>query len=146
MKTLEFKIDINAGSKKVWDTMLSPDTYKEWVKVSWPGSYFEGEWKQGENLRFISPGRGGTLANVVELKPRKYIFAKHIAVINPDGSEDRDSKVAKGWIGTTESYTFTETNGKTELKTTMNIEPEWEPMFANDWPKAMANLKKICEQ
>ena len=146
MKTLEFKIDINAGSKKVWDTMLSTDTYKEWVKVSWPGSYFEGEWKQGENLRFISPGRGGTLANVVELKPHKYIFAKHIAVINPDGSEDRDSKIAKGWIGTTESYTFTETNGKTELKTTMNIEPEWEPMFANDWPKAMANLKKICEQ
>ena len=146
MKKLEFKIDITASKQKVWDTMFNPETYKEWVNVSWPGSYYEGNWKQGENLRFISPGQGGTLATLAECRPYEFILAKHIAVINADGTEDRDSEIARGWIGTTESYTFTEDNGKTELKTEMNTSPEWEKMFTDGWPKALAKLKEICER
>jgi len=146
MKKLESKIEIAASKQKVWDTMFNPETYKEWVNVSWPGSYYEGNWKQGENLRFISPGQGGTLATLVECRPYEFILAKHIAVINADGTEDRDSEIAKGWIGTTESYTFTENNGKTELKTEMNTSPEWEKMFTDGWPKALAKLKEICER
>jgi hypothetical protein len=146
MKKLEFAIEVDTNKKKLWDTMLDPVTYKEWVNETWPGSYFEGEWKQGKQLRFISPGRGGTLVALEEVKPYEYIAAKHIAVIRPDGSEDRDSDVAKGWVGTTEAYTFTEKNGKTTLKTTMDINPEWAKMFENDWPKALASLKKIAER
>jgi len=145
MKKLEFKIDIAANRKKVWDTMLNPETYKEWVKASWPGSYYDGKWKQGENIKFIAPGQGGTLATIAELKPYEFVLAKHIAVINKDGTEDHNSNAAKSWIGTTESYTFIEKNGKTELRTEMNVNPEWEKMFTNDWPKAMAKLKEICE-
>src|SRR5688572_19441653 len=116
MKKIEFKTDIAASRQRTWDTMLNHETYKQWVNVSWPGSYYEGNWKQGENLRFLSPSGGGTVANIVELKPHEFLLAKHVAVINRDGTEDRDSEIAKGWIGTTESYRFTEKNGKTELK------------------------------
>src|SRR5437868_4049425 len=137
MEKLEFEIDIAASKQKVWDTMFNPETYKEWVNVSWPGSYYEGTWKQGENLRFISPGQGGTLATLVECRPYEFILAKHIAVINADGSEDRNSDVAKGWIGTTESYAFTGSNGKTELKTWMNTSPEWAKMFTDGWSRAL---------
>lgn len=126
--------------------MIQPESYKEWVDVAWPGSYYEGNWEQGENVRFISPGHGGTLAKIVEYKPYEYILAEHIAVINPDGSEDRDSQVAKDWIGTTESYTFTEHDGKTELITEMNTNPEWGKMFADSMPKALAKLKEISER
>lgn len=114
MERLEFKTQIAADKKKVWDTMLQPETYKQWVNVSWPGSYYEGTWEKDEKLRFISPGQGGTLAKLIEQKPYQDILAEQIAVINPDGSEDRDSDIAKGWIGTTERYTFAEKNGKTE--------------------------------
>lgn len=145
MKKLEFKIDIAASRQKVWETMLNPETYKKWVSVSWPGSSYEGNWKQGENVRFVSPGQGGTMANIVELRPYEYILANHIAVINSDGTEDRDSDVAKGWIGTTESYTFTEKNGNTELKVQINTYPDWEKMFKDGWPNALAKLKEITE-
>lgn len=145
MKKLSFKININAAKQKVWDTMLEPATYKQWVKASWPESYYEGKWAQGENLRFIAPGQGGTLATLVEHKPYEFSLAKHIAVINVDGTEDRESDIARGWIGTTESYTFTEKNGTTELQVDINTRPEWEQMFANGWPKALAALKEICE-
>ena len=146
MEKLQSKIDIAALPKKVWDRMIQPDTYREWVNAAWPGSYYEGNWRKGENVKFISPGQGGTLATIVEYRPYEYILAKHIAVINADGTEDRDSETAKNWIGTTESYTFSERNGKTELTTEMNTNPEWRKMFADSMPKALAKLKEISER
>jgi uncharacterized protein YndB with AHSA1/START domain len=146
MKKLQLKIDIAASPKKVWDRMIQPDSYKEWVNVAWPGSYYEGKWGLNENVRFISPGQGGTLAKIVEYRPYEYILATHVAVINPDGTEDRDSETAKNWIGTTESYTFHEHDGKTELETEMNTNPEWGEMFADSMPKALSKLKEICEK
>jgi hypothetical protein len=145
MKHLEFKTQIGAGKKKVWETMLQPETYKEWVSVSWPGSTYQGKWKKGENIRFVSPGQGGTMATLLEEKPYDSILAKHVAVINPDGSEDRNSDVAKGWIGTLERYTFKENKGTTDLTVEIETTPEWEGMFNDGWPNALAKLKEMCE-
>ncbi|MBC7829002.1 MAG: SRPBCC domain-containing protein [Chitinophagaceae bacterium] len=145
MKKLEFKIEIAASRQKVWDTMLDPVTYKKWVEVSWPASSYEGSWKQGENIKFISPSGEGTLATIVELRPYEFILANHIAVIKKDGSDDRDSEIAKGWVGTTESYNFSEKNGKTELKVEINTNPDWEKMFTDGWPDALAKLKEMSE-
>ncbi len=146
MKTLTYNIQIAAPVKKVWDTMLQADTYQQWVKVSWPGSYYDGKWEKDADIKFISPGQGGTLAHIVELKPQQYVLANHIAVLHADGSEDRSSELAKGWIGTEESYRFTEKNGMTELTTEIKTSPKWEMMFNDGWPKALAKLKEICEQ
>ena len=147
MKKLEFKTVINVPQQKVWETMLDPTTYKEWVNVSWPGSYFEGTWKKGEDVKFISPGQGGTKATLVDVKPHEFILAKHVAVINADGSEDRKSDVAAGWIGTTERYTFTKLGkNSTELKVEVDANPEWEQMFNEGWPNALEKLKEVSER
>ncbi|CAN5452749.1 hypothetical protein BH09BAC3_BH09BAC3_14820 [soil metagenome] len=145
-KKLEYKINIAANKQKVWDTMLAPTTYKEWVNSAWPGSFFEGEWKEGNNLRFITADGSGTLATLLEHKPYEYSFAKHIAILNAGGIEDRDSELAKGWIGITEAYTFTEKNGATELKVEINTNPDWAKMFDDGWPTALSKLKEICER
>ncbi|MEO7523668.1 MAG: SRPBCC domain-containing protein [Ferruginibacter sp.] len=146
MKNTEFKISIAGSKKKVWETMLHPTTYKEWVNAAWPGSYFESEWREGNNLRFITEDGSGTLATLIEHKPYDYSVAKHIALLLPGGTEDRDSEVAKGWIGTTERYTFEEKKDTTELKVELTINPDFEKMFNDGWPKALAKLKEICEK
>jgi hypothetical protein len=125
--------------------MLQPETYKEWTAVSWPGSVYKGKWAKGENLRFISTSGEGTLATVVEHTPYEHILAKHIAVIKADGSEDRESDMAKGWVGTLERYRFNEQNGKTDLTVEIDTSPDWESMFAEGWPNALAKLKQMCE-
>ena len=145
-KHLNFDILINAPKKKVWDTMLQPDTYKEWVNASWPGSYYEGAWKRGTNIKFLAPGHGGTMAAITELSSNESILVEHVAVITSDGKEDRDSAVSKGWIGTTERYTFLEHNGKTTLGIEINTTPEWKEMFNDGWPGALKKLKEICER
>lgn len=143
---VQFSTTINAPREKVWKTMLAPETYKKWVNAAWPGSYYQGEWKKGANLKFLSPGQGGTLANLAEFRPYDSILANHIAALDRHGNEDRESDVAKGWIGTTERYTFTEQNGSTELHVEMVTSPDWESMFRDSWPKALKALKELSEK
>ena len=146
MKKLEFKITIALGAKNVWNIMLDRKTYKEWVKAGWPGSDYDGKWAKGEKIRFIGEGQGGTLALIEEFKPYETILARHIAVINADGSEDYNSELAKGWVGTLERYTFSESNGKTTLTVGLETNPDWEKMFQEGWPAALKALKEICEK
>jgi uncharacterized protein YndB with AHSA1/START domain len=146
MEHLEYKIVISAPAKKVWETMLQEATYKQWVGKSWPGSFYEGKWAKGEKIKFVGPDGSGTLAELVELKPYERVFARHIAVLNPGGVEDRTSEVAKGWIGITEAYTFAEHLGKTTLTVSIETNPAWREMFDEGWPGALEELKKIAER
>jgi uncharacterized protein YndB with AHSA1/START domain len=146
MEHIEYKVVIEAPAKKVWDIMLQPDTYRQWVARSWPNSYYDGKWAKGEKIKFIGPDGSGTLAELVEVKPHEKIFARHIAMLNPGGIEDRTSETAKGWIGTTEEYKFAEQNGRTTLTVTMETTPAWRKMFDDGWPTALQELKEISER
>lgn len=146
MKKLEYKIDIAAPAKKVWETMLALDTYKQWVNVSWPGSGYTGTWKKDAEVRFTGADQSGTMAKITEYRPYEYIMAVHTAILNVGGEPDTESDVAKGWVGTTESYTFIERNGVTELKVEIGLKTdEWAQMFDEGWPNALVALKRLAE-
>jgi uncharacterized protein YndB with AHSA1/START domain len=146
-KQLQYTVTIGAPRQKVWKSMLEPASYTEWVSVSWPGSRYIGEWKQDASIRFVGgDGQGGTLATIVELKPNQRVLARHVAALSADGSEDRDSEIAKGWIGTTEAYTFTDVGGDTRLDVDIVTSPQWESMFNEGWPAALKKLKELCER
>ena len=145
MEHLEYTVEINAPRKKVWDTMLNEDTYKQWVANAWPNSYYKGSWTKGEEISFLSGG-GGTLAHLDDVKPHEHILARHVAVINSNGAQERRSEVTDGWIGSIEEYKFSEHEGKTQLKVIIETSPAWVQMFDEGWPKALKDLKDLCEK
>lgn len=145
MKHLEYKTVISAPAKKVWETMLNKETYEQWVGKSWPGSSYDGKWVKGEKMKFAGADGSGTLAEFVEVKPYERVLARHIAALGPGGVEDRTSDLAKGWIGTTEEYRFSEQNGKTALTVVIETNPDWAQMFDEGWPAALEELKKLAE-
>ena len=145
METLRYKIEIAAPAKKVWETMLQQETYRQWVGKSWPGSTYQGKWEKGEHIKFVSAEGEGTLAEMVEVKPYAKVLARHIALLAKGGKEDRTSDFAKGWVGTTEGYEFNERNGNTTLSVTIETSAEWRDMFDEGWPAALEELKKITE-
>jgi uncharacterized protein YndB with AHSA1/START domain len=146
MERLEYKVVISAPAKKVWDTMLNQETYRQWVAKSWPNSYYEGKWEKGEKIKFIGADGAGMLAEIVENKPYETVRARHIAVLLKGGVEDRTSEVARGLIGTTEQYKFSERNGKTTVTVNIETAPEWKEMFDEGWPVALDELKQISER
>lgn len=146
MEKLEYQISINASPKHVWETMLAPDTYREWVAASWPGSLYQGHWGQNEEIRFIGESGAGTLARINTYHPYELIEAEHIAILLAGGERDTGTDMAQSWVGTTEDYHFEATDGGTLLTVNMGTGPEWAQMFNDGWPKALAQLKAICER
>ncbi len=146
MEKLEYTIQIESPNKNVWETMLQEETYKQWVGLSWPNSSYEGEWKTGDEIRFIGPDGSGTLAELIEVKPYEKVIARHIAVLNPGGVKDMASEAAQGWVGTMESYFFSEKNGRTTLKVVIETSPKWRAMFDEGWPVALKELKRLSEE
>ena len=146
MERLQYEISIAAPAAKVWRTMLEKETYLQWTANAWPGSTFQGEWKEGEQIRFVGADGSGTLAEIEEIKPFEKIFARHVAVLLPGGKEDRTSDAAKGWGGTIEAYSFKEEGGNTKVTVIIETAPEWRQMFDDTWPSALEDLRKIIER
>ena len=101
--------------------------------------------KGGED-KFIGPEGSGTLAHLEKFDTYKKLLAKHIAVLLPGGVEDKTSDGARGWIGTTEEYQFSEKDGTTTVRVLIGTSPEWRKMFDDGWPAALQALKKIAER
>jgi len=57
MNTLTFETQIDANTKKVWDTLWNDGTYRLWTAVFMEGSYAESNWEEGSPILFLSPGK-----------------------------------------------------------------------------------------
>lgn len=150
MKTLHYETKINAPVKKVWHTMLDDKTYREWTTIFNPnGSYYEGTWDAGSDIRFLGPDEngnlGGMVSKIIENREYEFVSIKHIGMIM-NGIEDTTSDEVKKWGDAYENYSFSEENGITTVKVDLNAEDDWEDMFNETWPKALENLKAIAEE
>ena len=152
MEKLHYSVTVNAPAKDVWSTMLDDATYREWTSVFHSGSFYEGSWDKGGEIRFLGPADdgnlGGMIATVEENKPHEFISLLYTGQII-DGAEDTTSEAAKAFIGAHENYSFREADGVT----TVNVELDSEGGFVADfvtefnaaWPLALARLKEIAE-
>ncbi len=154
MENLHFKINIKAPAEKVWNIMLTDETYRQWTDVFSPGSYYEGKWEKGEKIRFLGPDEngnvGGMVSIIAENRPYEFTSIKHLGVIT-NGVEDTTSEEVQSWAGALENYTFTEVDGSTELAVDIigtgndEADKEMAEMFKDMWPKALEKLKNLCE-
>jgi uncharacterized protein YndB with AHSA1/START domain len=145
MERLHFEVDIGAPVATVWQAMLSPDTFRTWTDVFAAGSYYEGSWDQGARIRFLTPQGEGMSAEIAENRRHEFISIKHVGFIE-GGVDDTESPEAKAWEPAFENYTFTEKNGVTTVGIDTDAPPEFESMFRETWPQALAKLKELCER
>lgn len=153
MEKLQFSTKINAPVQTVWSTMLDDATYREWTSAFYEGSYYEGDWNQGSEMRFLGPDEngslGGMLATVEESRPHEFVSLRYVGQI-VDGANDTTSGEARSIAGTHENYTFRQADGMTELDVEIDLaagsDDEFVQMFNDLWPKALDKLKEICER
>jgi len=151
MKKQIFTMDINAPKEKVWKIMLEDKTYREWTSAFHEGSYYEGSWEKGCDIRFVAMDDGklsGMASKIVENIPYEYISIEHIGEVK-DGVVDTSSENAKQWIGAHENYIFKEQNGVTTLTVELEgaeINQEMGKMFEEMWPNSLQKLKEIVER
>ena len=148
MYKLKFSIVINAPKEKVWNIMLSDETYRIWTEVFQKGSHFAGDWSEGSKIHFLAPNEEGKMYGMVSFikENRKYEFIsiEHLGFV-ADGIEDTTSDTVKSWAGFHENYTFNEKNGNTELIVESDTLEEFKEMFENIWPKSLQIIKELSE-
>jgi len=148
-ETMHFEIEIDAPVQKVWDTMLTLETYREWTSAFEPTSYYDGSWDKGSRIKFLGSDKSGMVSEIAENIPYKFISIKHLGEIQ-NGIEDTTSEKVRSWNPAYENYTFTDKGTKTYLEINMEMPstPETKAMkvmFEGMWPKALLKLKEICE-
>lgn len=150
MQKLTASIFINAPREKVWNTMLSPETYQQWTKVFNPTSRFEGDWSEGSKILFLGTddkgeNEGGMVSRIAKNVPYEYLSIEHLGIIE-NGVEDTTSEKAKSWAPAFENYTFHDKDGGTELVIDQDIEEKYKEQFDEMWPKALRVLKELAEK
>src|SRR6185436_4503703 len=143
-KTLHFTETIGAPARRVWETMLGPETYKAWTADFCEGSRFEGSWAQGEKIRFLAPNGDGMMSEIAENRLHEHVSIRHVGEIS-GGVEDTTSEKVLAWAPAYEKYTFHPRNGGTEVQVDVDVTPEYEQYMSDTFPKALARLKALCE-
>lgn len=143
MKTLHYSITINAPKEKVWQLMLGKEGYEQWTSVFAEGSYYEGTWEKGEKLKFLMPEGDGMASIVNELVPYEYSSVKHMQSIKnwKEQTEDESGFDYPAY----ENYSFIDQNGSTLVKVSVDMPEEYAGMMDDQFPKALAKLKNLCE-
>lgn len=144
VKRVQFSTTIAAPPSVVYARMIDPDSYRLWTAAFSEGSYFEGSWRQGQRIRFMSPSGDGMIAEIAENRPDQFISIRHLGFI-AQGVEDTDSEAVRAWAPAYENYTFIATADGTRLLIDQDVMEEYERFMAQTWPKALAQLKAICE-
>ena len=129
--------------------MLDDASYREWTSEFNEGSYFEGSWELGSEIRFLGPNDGesadGMIATVAENRPHEYLSLEYTGQI-VDGVDDTTSATAKELAGSHENYSFSESGSVTTLSVDVDSAEEYADMMDEAWPKALATLKAIAER
>ena len=150
MKKIHLEIHINADREKVWEIMLSPQTYMEWTTAFHPGSHYRGIWKEGEKMLFVGPdeesgGEAGMVSIIRKFQKPECVSIEHIGIYK-NGIEDTESLDARKWSPAFENYSFFDKDNGTLLVIDQDINEEYEEMFVGMWNKALLILKGLCER
>ncbi len=149
MERLNFKMNIKAPKEKVWKTMLGMDTYKQWTAVFMPGSYYLGDWGEGNKIVFLAPDENDDLSGMVgkikKNKPNEYVSIEYEGTLE-EGEVDVPRKEADEWTGAQEAYTFKEKDGITEVLVEVDAVDGYVDFMKETWPQALEKLKELVEQ
>lgn len=152
MEKLQFKQDINASAKKVYETMLGlkdKGTYAYWTAAFNPTSSFEGSWDKGSKIYFVgvdeNGNKGGMVSEIEEHIPAEFVSIRHYGFLVGDKEVTTGEEVEK-WAGGHENYTYQENNGITTVTVDMDSIVEYMDFFNSTYPAALDRLKELAEQ
>lgn len=144
MKKMEFNIKIDASPEKVWNVIISKDTYPLWTAVFCEGSTVETDWKKGSKAVFSDGNGSGMVAEIAAHIPHEFLSIKHLGEIS-NGVEDTTSEKVKEWAGAHENYTLKVMDGQTHWKVEIDVTPDFIEYMGETWPKAQEKVKEMAE-
>jgi hypothetical protein len=140
MEKTRFSIQINASKERVWETLWSDQSYRQWTAAFHEGSYAKSDWKEGSPILFLAPEGDGMYSRIQRLIPYTQMTFEHLGEIKKGEKQPQSD-----WAGALESYYLSENNGVTDLQVEMDATGEMLPYFQATFPKALQMVKDLSE-
>ncbi|MFM9984321.1 MAG: SRPBCC domain-containing protein [Flavobacteriales bacterium] len=151
MKKMQFKVSIHAPAAGVYERMLGisdKSTYEAWTFQFNTTSTYEGHWDKGSKMLFVGVDekgeKGGMVSRIIENIPNQFVSVQHYGLIQANKEVTEGPDVEK-WANGFENYTFEENNGTTIVTVDLDTTEEFVDYMNENYPKALAKLKEICE-
>ena len=151
MHKLKFEKHFTSSPEKVFEVMLSPETYPLWAGVFHPGSHYDGEMKPDGVVHFVGTNhetglKDGMISRIVVYDPGVQISFQNIGLVH-QGEEILDGEAIKEWLGAMEEYFLTQDEqGGTLLKIQTDTVDAYKDYFEGIWPKALDKLAEIVQE
>lgn len=139
MEKLHFDIQINAEAEKVWSVLWDDFSFRQWTSAFTEGSFYQGNLKENEIIKFLDPQNNGMFSKIVALIPNQEIKFLHLGEIY-NGVE-----APQNWGEATEKYTLTEDENTTHLKVEIQTLEQFKSFFEEKFPDALSNVKHLSE-
>jgi hypothetical protein len=145
MKTLTFKIEIQAPREKVWSVLWEDASYRKWTGVFCEGSYAISDWEEGSFVQFLTPNGEG-MHSIIEKKiENEYMVFRHLNMVRNYEVLPVDTATQE-WVGAMETYRLTAGNGITVLEATIDTDEKYIDHFNTAFSKALALIKELSEE
>ena len=144
IRKIQIQVTIKAPVEVVWNVMLDEEAFRRWTAPFGEGSYFEGSWDEGEQIRFLTPSGDGVISEIAVNRPNEFLSIRHIGQIHA-GEDDTESESVREWAPIYENYTLSSIPGGTRVVIDQDVPEEYEGFTTETWPKALEIVKRICE-
>ena len=144
MKTLQFTIEINAPTSKVWRVLWDDATYRQWTTAFCEGSYAVSNWNEGDSIHFLDPNGNGMYSIIDKKVDNQLMSFRHIGNILKLEEMPLDEET-KLWSNSKETYELKEGNNQTTLTVTIDTLDNYVGFFNESMPKAIELIKNLSE-
>lgn len=150
METIKNSITINVPKDKVWTVLTEHPYVDDWNGEFMGGSTVKGDFVLNGELLYQGADGGGMKTVVKEFEPGKRMVIVGTASLKSGGEELKEGDEGyddyKEWIGSTDTYELSETDGQTTLNVTTTIpDPNMVDMFNESWAKSLEKIKQLAE-
>ena len=138
-------IQIHAPKLKVWDILLSPETFPIWAAAFMPGSVAVTDWHEGGHALFLDGKGNGMVSRIASHVTAEYITIEHVGVV-VNGQEQYDTEEALAWRGAKESYFVAERDDITTLIVESDVVTSYYDDMNENWDQALLIIKDLAER
>jgi uncharacterized protein YndB with AHSA1/START domain len=145
LKSIYKQITIKATPAKVWEILLSKETYLQWANVFAEGSDYmaENNFELGSKVIF-GDGLGNGMATIISINETNHKIQFTFTGEVKDGVESSMGD----FDGVTETYTLTQFENDAEvlLIVETSMMEEWYDSMDKAWDKAIVIIKELSEK
>jgi Activator of Hsp90 ATPase homolog 1-like protein len=143
LKPINKQITIKATPSKIWEVLLSKQTYIQWTKVFTEGSDYiaKNNFEVGSKVIFHN-GTGNGMVSTVSINELNHKIQFTFTGEFKDGVENSMGS----FDGTTETYTLTQNGEEVLLNVETSMTDEWYDSMDKAWDQAIVIIKELSEK